>query len=268
MLNRYDIIRMLKTAKAIRSAELPRFLAFCSLTLWNKVRPGPAQGRPFIVAVNGRYFQLRAGKGEFDFLYETGIARVYEGVDGFSPGPADVAIDVGANFGGASLQWHRTVSRGTIYAIEPHPDTFRRLQRNIQLNHAGNIVKPVNLAIGAKEGLLPLYITEAGSMALKGPAGRHGGRRIDVPCLTLDAFAEQHDIDHIDLLKIDVEGFEHDVLQGAVQSLGKTNRIVLEYHSEVLKAQCAEVLSEAGFQLTTKDNLMFGSKRTRSEGDA
>jgi hypothetical protein len=54
-------------------------------------------------------------------------------------------------------------------------------------------------------------------------------------------------VPHIDLLKIDVEGGEIDVLQGAIDTLGRTDRVMVEYHSLALRQQLYEAMQNRGF---------------------
>ncbi|MGD8366439.1 MAG: FkbM family methyltransferase [Desulfobacterales bacterium] len=261
MFKMHDLYRLAGTVKTIQFDSLPRFAVFCVLTACNTLHRSLFQEKPFLLVINGKRFELRVGKGEYDFLYETNVKRVYEPSDDFVPGPADVAVDVGANFGSASIQWHRKITRGVIYAIEPHPDTFQRLLRHIELNRAEKVVKPFCTALGAKDGMLSLFLSEAGTMAMKTRSATYGGSQMRVPCLTLDSFAETQNVDHIDLIKIDVEGFESDVLRGAAQMLENTRRVVLEYHSPALKERCSNMLSNAGFDLFAEGSLIFARKK-------
>ena len=254
------IHQLFETLKRMGSKYWINFFAFCFLTACHKSGFRLFSAKTFLLGLNGKIYDIRIGKGEFEFLYETNIRRVYESVPGFAPDPDDVAVDVGANIGTASIHWSRTLTEGAIFAIEPHPDTFRRLVKNIRLNHADRVIKPFHAALGRKKGMLPLFITDAGTMAIKAPSAKYGGNKIEVPCLTLDSFVKMQKIRQIDLLKIDVEGFESDVLQGASRSLQATRKIVLEYHSAALKDRCAVLLADAGFDLTIKENLIFGHK--------
>jgi FkbM family methyltransferase len=259
--NKNNITRLAGTLAAIRPGAAPRFAAFCALTLFNSLHRSLFRDTPFLLEINGKRFELRIGKGEFDFLYETNVKRVYEPTDDFIPGPFHVAVDIGANFGSAAIQWHRKITHGVIYAFEPHPDTFRRLLRHVELNRAGKVIRPFCTALGAKDGVLSLFLSEDGSMAMKTRSATYGGNEVRVPCRSLDSFAGKQHIDHIDLLKIDVEGFESDVLVGASRMLGNTDRVALEHHSPALKERCATILSDAGFDLFTRDSLIFGRKK-------
>ena len=76
-------------------------------------------------------------------------------------GPGDVFVDVGANAGYYAALAARTVGdAGHVYALEPAPQTFRKLERNLDLNHFTNVT-PLAVAAGAAEGEATLY----------GPAG-------------------------------------------------------------------------------------------------
>jgi FkbM family methyltransferase len=257
---RLSMIR--ETAKSLSAPNRVRLLAFCLFSALEKLSAKRIVFPPVRIAHGGKRFEIRIGQGEFTSFFETNIRCVYQGLPAFAPGPSDTAIDVGANFGSASLQWSRTLTAGAIHAVEPHPTTYRRLVRHIRINGAGRTIRPYNVAFGSRDGMLPLFVTEAGSMAMKARSARYGGCRIEVPCLTLDSFVKKEQIDRIDLIKIDVEGFESDVLLGAAGALDMASRIVLEYHSASLRVQCEKLLTDAGFHLTVKAPLLFGQRNS------
>ena len=136
--------------------------------------------------------------------------------------PGDVAIDVGANIGGTALAAAAAVGeRGRVIAFEPHPRTFRYLLGNLALNHAGN-VRPHNLALGKASGTV--------RFANRGSDDQHsvvaGCDGIEVRVERLDGVLAGQG--PIALLKIDVEGYERFVLQGAEGLLGGTACVYFE----------------------------------------
>ena len=137
-------------------------------------------------------------------------------------------IDVGANIGLYTLLL-RSVSALPIIAYEPQPFLFKLLQCNIGFNRLAN-VDARNFACGAKHGEVPFTIGINGSIAAGVDAGnsiansggdleseaqvtQRGETVINVPLTTLDE--DLSGVPSISLLKIDCEGFEFDVLQGA-----------------------------------------------------
>ena len=134
--------------------------------------------------------------------------------------PGDRAIDVGANVGDTALTAALAVgAAGHVWAIEAHPRTFRYLEGNIALNRANNI-EAINAAAAASPGRLSF------SDGRRDDMNRVGGQEIEVEAQRLDDLIEWRG--RIDLLKIDVEGYELPVLQGATEILRRTECILIE----------------------------------------
>ena len=82
-----------------------------------------------------------------------------------------------------------------------------------------------------------------------------GGAPLNVPVYTLDDYLEQNEIDHVDLMKIDVEGFEPNVIKGATDSIkrGKIRAVLCEFNPAWLAANQSsfaslyDLLTAAGF---------------------
>ena len=172
--------------------------------------------------------------------------------------PGDVFVDVGANFGWFTLLAARAVAPGgSVVAVEASPDTARRLEEALALNHVDN-VRVVQAAAAAHEGTLPIYravwndaedstVPAAG----KQPAG-------EVRAGPLPALLTDDELRRARVIKIDVEGAELDVLRGLQPALGALRRdaeIAVETHPDKLAAQgasesdLAELLVAAGFGL-------------------
>lgn len=126
----------------------------------------------------------------------------------------DVAVDVGANVGEVSIIFSQRVgATGRVFAFEPHPRIYRYLVGNLALNHCDNVT-PANLAVGAVPGVVRLSNDKHDDMNRIVDDGA-----IEVACTTLDA---QLPAQPIAFLKIDVEGSELRVLEGARQTLART----------------------------------------------
>jgi len=134
-------------------------------------------------------------------------------------GELPVILDVGAYHGEYAKIARRHSPRATIYCFEPHPRTFQILERTAQ-EHA---LIPLPVACGAQSGDAHLFdfANEDGSKLASLYEDTLRARR-DLPLsvhktevVTIDEFARTHGIDEIELLKVDAEGAELDVLQGA-----------------------------------------------------
>lgn len=126
-------------------------------------------------------------------------------------------FDVGGNFGQTALRFASAFPGAMIFTFEPVPGSFSRLERAVQ-NHPR--IKPFNTALGDTSGSIAMNLTpSAGSNTIL--PNSTATNRIDIPIDTIDSFAAAHSIETIDLLKIDVEGYELQVLKGAEQILSR-----------------------------------------------
>ncbi len=162
----------------------------------------------------------------FDGVYEAGTLDII----GQVLRPGDTVIDVGANIGLMSLAASLKVKpEGRVYAVEPEPETFAILANHVRLNGATTVI-PVKAALGSSNGTSLIHTRKAvgrGSATLAGGA-EEGGKSAVVAVDTLDGFHAAHDIGEVRLLKIDVEGWELEVLKGGVGLLsGKHAPIVI-----------------------------------------
>ena len=210
--------------------------------------------------VLGIDYEIRVGMGELNVIYHTNILKEYMELEDFIPEPNSVCVDIGANIGSTALAWTQTLKAGKIYAIEPHPETYLSLLRNIEINGVNNTIYPRQLAVGEHDGKVVLTISDQGTMAMRPGHYKWRGREIVVRSITVDSFTKEEEIDSIDILKIDIEGFEAEALGGAEETLNITKRVVLEYHSPELRKQCLDILVQNGFKITERGTLIFCSR--------
>src|SRR5262249_44476413 len=141
-----------------------------------------------------------------------------------------------------------------IHAYEPNPAAFEMLQRNIKDNFLGERVTAFSEAVGRDSGDLSLWVdvnTTLSTAYMEHSPGE-GGRRIKVPMVNLvEVWRRLHEVP-IWLLKIDTEGAEGDILEGASKSaLGAVQNAIIEYHDNIVPGvsdRCYRVLNAAGFR--------------------
>jgi FkbM family methyltransferase len=133
-----------------------------------------------------------------------------------------VYVDVGANIGTTTLAAaHAVGNSGHVYAFEAHPVTARGLQKSVDINHhLKNRVTIRSVALGEKVGVTHMSNLDMDDLNFVTTEG------VEVRMSTLDK--ELENIKHIDLLKIDVEGYEKYIFDGAIETLTKTDKIYFE----------------------------------------
>ena len=140
---------------------------------------------------------------------------------------ARTIFDVGANVGVYSLLASKTNNEAEIHAFEPTPEIYQALQQNIRLNEMQNI-QTNQIGVGKSSGEAFLKSCRGGDSSNEGMnyVGDEASEDSDRPVqiVALDDYCHQKQIQRIDLLKIDIEGGEHDALIGA-QSLLKNQAI-------------------------------------------
>lgn len=169
--------------------------------------------------------------------------------------PNDATVfDVGANIGLTSSLFSLSAPEGRIYSFEPSPNAYPCLQETIKANGLTNVTL-YNLALGAEPGELSFAddhnSASASHLVVEGDTLGHITGK--VPVRTLDEIAKEANLSRLDLIKIDVEGFEVDVLEGAKETLKKFKPLVfLEFNSFTLQAyrnisprQVLEILTSA-----------------------
>jgi FkbM family methyltransferase len=144
-----------------------------------------------------------------------------------------VVVDVGANVGWYTLlSAHIVGKNGRVIAFEPEPSSFSLLTQSIRRNNFTNI-QAFDKCVSNTEGPRKLYLT-VGNLGGHSIVRKIGQHSIDVTAVTLDKFLPSLDITHIDLLKIDAEGAESEVIEGAHQYLSnsKVKNIFLEWNAD------------------------------------
>lgn len=143
------------------------------------------------------------------------------------------AVDVGANIGYFTVLLGTLVGpEGRVLAFEPDPDNYALLERNIERNGLAGRVVPVRAAVTDAEGARTLYrdvrYHGAHSLADANVAARSRRIAVEVPSVTLDSAVRGAGFDgRVGFLKIDVQGAEGLVLQGAARLLAQRKLIVL-----------------------------------------
>ncbi|HJW24124.1 MAG TPA: FkbM family methyltransferase [Rhodocyclaceae bacterium] len=152
--------------------------------------------------------------------------------------PPRVIVDAGANVGLASIYFANRFPDARVIAIEPEASNFEVLQKNVL--PYGNIV-PLRAALwheNRRINLVDPALGHWGFMTQAGEGEASLGRMLDqVQGMTIDRIMADHGIDHIDILKIDVEGAEREVFRDPTPWLDQVDALIVELH-ERLKPGC------------------------------
>jgi FkbM family methyltransferase len=142
-------------------------------------------------------------------------------------------VDLGSYNGLFSIAFGSKFSNANIYAVEPNPVNYRRLEKNIELNKIGNI-KSVNIGISDRKDCVDFYlqadekITTVSSFTRKFTERHTIGEieTVKVETVTLDNLYKELNLKP-DLIKIDVEGHELSVLNGGKEMIRKCKPTIL-----------------------------------------
>lgn len=132
--------------------------------------------------------------------------------------------ECGAHHGAQSILLSRWVGKdGKVLAIEPIPENVKILKKNIELNQLENVTL-IDKAVGSNNGYISMKSDSNGMVSVLGH-----GPTIKVECATLDRISQDLNVVP-SLLKIDVEGFEYQLLEGCKAILSHRPCIFLEVH--------------------------------------
>ena len=181
------------------------------------------------------------------------------------PSQNGVFVDIGGNAGIFSLFVASLMESGTLVVAEPQPDMFERLTTNFELNPEIQARRSLHLIASAIGGDVP------GTLTISTPesAGQASARlvdgvpTIDVPQIPMVQLLQEKRVEKVDLLKIDVEGFEDGILfpffHSAPASLYPKAIVMEACHAGRWERDCEALLLEHGYAITHKDrtNMML-----------
>lgn len=170
----------------------------------------------------------------------------------------EIVVDIGANIGEFSLSIAETA--GQVYSFEPDPEVFRALQKNL-LSYENCQSFP--LALADSEGEIEFFLSTNGADSSAIVPDTYD-KKITIPATTLDAFVKARNIPKLDFLKVEAEGFEPEVLNGASETLQTVRKIVVdcgpERRGEPTFDACNKILMTHGFSTIRRNNMLFGDR--------
>ena len=188
---------------------------------------------------NGKIMSIARDSG-------VGIASLlfWHGLDGYEPETSRTLrflferatrfVDVGANCGLYSVLGALWNPKLDVIAFEPVPPIFSSLKRNVLLNRLESRVRCENVALSGKSGRATLFLPKSegldmettGTLASESWQSRKGSPTLEVETLRFDEY-EAGNTTPIDLIKIDVEDFEADVLEGMLRVITRDRPFIV-----------------------------------------
>jgi len=202
----------------------------------------------FKINFGGQTFKLFLGSGsDIAVLKEIFIDQEYntDVKDG------EIILDIGSNIGLASIYFKLKYPRAKIFAFEPAPDTFEVLKKN---SEQFSDIKIFNFALGDIDGAREFYSSDKSSMS--GSLIHRPSNQIKIPVAIkkLDSVIRELNVDHIDIVKFDIEGSEYSLLKD-FKNFSKCKFFIGEIHLDLLSQKIEDfrrLFADNGFDCSFK----------------
>ena len=183
---------------------------------------------PFQIPLCGGGSVETTSPKEFEVFWQIFVRRCYQL-------PADCAtiVDAGANIGMFAVWAARTLPNARIISLEPFPQTFQQLEKNIRDNSLEGRIHAVQQALADTSGVRQMIAfgeSPTNRMILHGMEDASKPTR-PVQSISLTDLLDEQKLQTLDLLKMDVEGSEWEILFSTpAPILARIRYILLEYH--------------------------------------
>jgi FkbM family methyltransferase len=190
------------------------------------------QGQRWVVATGSRFI-----RGTYEPVQSAAFVRLVR--------PGDVVFDIGAHVGFYSVLSSRLAGpAGRVVAFEPLPGNLRFLRRHLALNACANVMV-LEVCVGERSGTARFDDSHG-----TGVGHLSSGGALDVQVRALDELIAAGELPVPDLIKMDVEGAEVRVLQGAEQVLRASRpTLIVSTHGEELDRTCRDRLAGFGYHV-------------------
>lgn len=202
---------------------------------WMEVRvmQGPLKGKRWVAGSSSHGCWL----GSYEFDKQREIAAAVR--------PGMTCFDIGANVGFYTLLLSQLAGpEGAVVAFEPVPGNCRFLRQHVKMNSCGNVAVQ-ELALADLDGIARFDTTADSSQGHLSALGS-----LSVNCARMDSLIAAGAISPPNLMKVDVEGAEAAVLQGAVEVLARHKPVIfLATHGPRPHRECCRLLDRLGYRL-------------------
>jgi len=175
--------------------------------------------------------------------------------------PIKTILDIGANIGQSAKKFRREFPDAKIYCFEPLPEAYAQLRAWSETQN--NVVHTFNVALGAEAGSVEMYrhidhiasssLLETTTTSTSLYPQTKNQEKVAIPLATLDEIGDGLDLEADIFIKLDVQGFELDVIAGGKKTLAKARALILEvslmplYVNQAAFDGLVAELSEAGY---------------------
>ena len=212
---------------------------------------------------DGLKLSIRRNYMDASIVGEVFLDRCY--VRGLKLPPRPVVVDVGGYIGDFALFAVKCLNARRVVVCEPSPRNWELLKLNVTANHYGDRIQMVNKAVANQECVMMNVDAPDRQQARVSAYGFSDALRTAIPAVSLTQLITDHQLNEIDLLKLDCEGAEYEILLTTPTKVYKLiSHLVFEFHEiedhgAMLKS-VRQRLHDEGFSLTTRGCLISASR--------
>ncbi len=209
-----------------------------------------------------RSLYLRTYAGDIDIFYEIFFKKIYA-FPVSQAGRVRTVVDLGANVGLSALYFLQQYPQARVICVEPEPSNFIMLAKNLQPEIATGKVMAIQEAAMGKDG----FVSFESADAKYNSKVMEDGADTNVPSVSMPTLMQRCAIDHIDLLKVDVEGAEKYIFSGETDWLRSVDDVLIELHSDEAHVLCMQAFNQYNFKVeriqtdVANEQLFWASKR-------
>lgn len=197
-------------------------------------------------------FRLRRSPHHIDGVIQNVLRREYDRWIGDTE--PTVIIDAGAYIGDLTCHWATRFPKAKLFALEPNPASLEYARTNLEPYHDRIVL--IRAGLGAEAGYSSLIGSEMGSQLVKTLDPNAG-----IQVTTIPRILSEHNIHHVDILKLDIEGSEAEVIENADEWIAKVSLLVVEFHGESIERAAISKLSGFGFGYRRHRSLLTFSRQ-------
>lgn len=235
---------------------------------WNKsgLLKADLSSAPAIIQIKStgkkKEILLRTYDGDIDIFFEIFYHKIYD-LPQVDPVSIRTIVDLGANVGMSVLYFLQQYPQANVLCVEPEPSNFSQLSKNLSTEINNGKVTALEMAVMNEDGNV---FFESAAIKYNSKI-KDGNGAANIKAICMNTLLDRFSIDHIDLLKVDVEGAEKYIFSSNTGWLKKVDNIIIELHGAEARAICMKSLQDYGFTVSqlnatpSNENLYWAKKR-------